>query len=91
MQHKEIVEYSVIHKLDGSTQINLFFEDGVRHSLSNLDPARALLLVDLLRNEKPMFWSKGPNIIWTGREPVGEGEISQEGETAEEGEISKGN
>ena len=89
MKHKEIKEYSVIYKIDGTTQINLFFEDGTWRSLGTLDPVRALFLTDLLRNEKPLYWSKGPEIIWTGREPVGEGESAEEEASSEEGEGAK--
>jgi hypothetical protein len=35
---------------------------------------RASLLADVLRNEKPVFWAEGPDILWTGREPTGEEE-----------------
>ncbi len=84
IKHKEVKEYAVIFKKDGSTAINLFFEDDTWHSMGGLDPARALQLTDLLRNEKPLYWSKGPHLLWTGREPVGEGEISQEATSEKE-------
>lgn len=74
MTNKEIHEYAVIYFPNGSTRINLFFTDDTWTHYKNLDPPRAQLLVDLLRNEKPVFWNKERNSIWTGREPVGESE-----------------
>lgn len=73
---KTIEKYSVLHYRDGTTRINIYFTDGSWNYYTKLDPERALLLVDLLRNEKPVFWTEGPDILWTGREPVGEEEKS---------------
>ncbi len=40
-----------------------------------LDSAQeGLLLLDLLRNEKPVFYDATDDLIMTGMEPVGEGE-----------------
>ena len=36
--------------------------------------APELLLLDILRNEKPVYWTEEGGIVWTGKEPVGEGE-----------------
>ncbi len=71
---KTVKEYSVLHYRDGSTRINIYFTDGTWDYYINLDTARAQFLVDLLRNEKPVYWTEGPDILWTGREPQGEGE-----------------
>ena len=71
---KQIEKYAVLHYRDGTTRINIYFTDGSWDYYIKLDSARALLLVDLLRNEKPVFWTEGPDILWTGREPVGEEE-----------------
>ena len=72
---KQIEKYAVLHYRDGTTRINIYFTDGSWDFYTKLDPAKALLLVDLLRNEKPVFWTEGPDILWTGREPVGEEEV----------------
>jgi hypothetical protein len=71
---KTISKYAVLHYKDGRTRINLYFTDGSWDYYWELDPARALLLVDLLRNEKPVYWTEPQNILWTGKEPVGEEE-----------------
>ena len=42
----------------------------------------AMLILDLLRNEKPVMYLKGNGLIMTGFEAVGEGEESKEREEA---------
>jgi hypothetical protein len=37
-------------------------------------PQEMMMLVDLLRNEKPIYYDRKYNLITTGIEPVGEGE-----------------
>ena len=71
---KVVSKYAVLHYKDGRTRINLYFSDGSWDYYYELDSARAMFLVDLLRNEKPVYWTEGPDILWTGREPVGEKE-----------------
>lgn len=74
-EKKEVIEYTFIHYDDGTTRLNLYFEDDTWASFLDLKPDRALFLADLLRHEKPVFWTEGPDILWTGREPVGESEV----------------
>lgn len=71
---KEIVAFSVLHYQNGTSRINLHFADETFSHYTGLDPARTLLLVDILRNEKPIYWTEEKEILWTGKEPVGEGE-----------------
>jgi hypothetical protein len=71
---KTVSKYAVLHYRDGRTRINIYFTDGSWDYYYDLDPQRALLLVDLLRNEKPVYWTEGPDVFWTGKEPVGEEE-----------------
>lgn len=71
---KTVEKYAVLHYRDGRTRLNLYFTDGSWDHYYELDPARASLLVDILRNEKPVYWTESYDILWTGREPVGEGE-----------------
>ena len=73
-EQKEILAYSVLHYQNGTSRINLHFADDSFSHYADLDPARALLLVDILRNEKPVYWTEEEGILWTGKEPVGEGE-----------------
>ena len=71
---KTVSKYAVLHYRDGRTRINLYFTDGSWDYYYDLEPARASLLVDMLRNEKSVYWTEGPDILWTGKEPVGEEE-----------------
>jgi hypothetical protein len=71
---KVVKEYTVLHYRNGTTRINIYFTDGTWDTYTQLDSGRALLLLDILRNEKPVFWTEGPDILWSGREPVGEEE-----------------
>lgn len=71
---KEIVAYSILHYRNGTSRINLHFADDTFSHYAELNPARALLLIDILRNEKPLYWTEEEEILWTGKEPVGEGE-----------------
>ena len=69
---KKITDYAVMHYQDGTTRVNLYFEDNTWDHYIDLKPMRALLIVDILRNEKPLYWTEGVDILSTGREPVGE-------------------
>jgi hypothetical protein len=75
---KQVKTYAVRHYNDGSTKITLRFTDGTTNSLKveKADAARAVLLVDLLRNEKPVSWSEQAKVLVVGDEPVGEEEGS---------------
>lgn len=73
-EQKEVVAYSVLHHRDGKTRINLHFADDTFEHYDQLDAARAFLILDILRNEHPVYWTFEKDILWTGKEPVGEGE-----------------
>jgi hypothetical protein len=75
---KQVKTYAVRHYDDGSTKVTLAFTDGTSKSLKvdKPDAARAVLLVDLLRNEKPISWSDNVKALVVGNEPVGEEEGS---------------
>ena len=71
---KTIKEYAVFHYSNGTSRINVYFTDNAWDCYTDLDATRTLLLLDILRNEKPVKWTEGSKILWAGREPVGEGE-----------------
>ena len=64
---KQIKEYTVLHYRDGRTRINLYFTDGSWDFYSDLDASRASLLADLLRNEKPVYYSVDRQIVFVHR------------------------
>lgn len=70
-----ISHYSIVHRVKGTSTINLRMTDGTSASLTGLSVAEAGYIVDLLRNEKPFNWIPGQQLISSGQlEPVGEGE-----------------
>ena len=72
---KRLSPISVLHYQSGTSRINPHFADGSFSHHADLDPGRALLLIDILRNEKPIYWTDEEGILWTGKEPVSEGEV----------------
>ena len=58
-------KYGVLHVYHGTSN----------HSYQQIDsPQEMLLLVDILRNEKPIWYHKGAKAIKTGKEKPGEEE-----------------
>ena len=76
MAIKAVRHYAALGYKDGTTRINIYFTDGSEDFYVGLAPDRARLILDVLQNEKPVFWTEGPDILWTGREPVGEQETA---------------
>jgi hypothetical protein len=49
--------------------------DGSGHlSYNTTDHSEYLAIIDLLRNEKPLYWNSNKNVIGTTDEPIGEEE-----------------
>ena len=73
---KEVESYRIAWNANADEgSIMLQTTDGVEQIL--LDSAsEGTLLLDILRNEKPVYVENG--VIFTGFEPVGEGEVSAE-------------
>src|SRR5262245_50417958 len=74
MAVKTVTQYALLSYTDKTSRINIYFSDGTEAAYVGLDAMRARLLLDILRNEKPVFWTEGAEILWTGREPMGEEE-----------------
>ena len=72
---KQIESYKISWNVTNDEGIILLqTADGIEQLLVD-SAAEASLLVDILRNEKPVFVEG--NLLFTGFEPVGEGEESQ--------------
>jgi hypothetical protein len=72
-----ITHYTIVHRVKGTSTINLRLNDGTSASLTGLSVAEAGYIVDVLRNEKPTNWIPGQQLLSSGElEPVGEGERS---------------
>jgi hypothetical protein len=70
----EIKKYSIFTYANNTARINLYLKDGNEAHLTDLDQMRARLLINILRNEKPVYWNPQSATLWAGREPVGEEE-----------------
>ncbi len=71
---KEISGYKFFWNVENNEGImHLHTDDGnVNFTLDS--PQEASLLIDVLRNEKPVYYDPAGGIVMTGMEPVGEGE-----------------
>lgn len=71
----EILNYSFFWRTkDNQGTIQLALANGQGATLTPQTPAEAMLLVDILRNEKPVYYCAEHEMLMTGPEPVGEGE-----------------
>lgn len=74
---KEIKSYKIIyHQESHSGMIHLHMADKTTQHFPFQGEGEAALLLDILRNEKPVFYDKKGELFCTGFEPVGEGETS---------------
>jgi len=73
MNINKVTGYNVF--ITGTTYgISILLQNGERTKLSFSDPQVAMLHVDVLRNEDPVFFNSKTNMLYTGEEEVGEGE-----------------
>ena len=72
---QKILEYSILfrHQSD-SGMVHLKMADGTGQHFSFHSSQEAMLLLDILRNEKPVFYDQDHEILATGFEEVGEEE-----------------
>lgn len=70
----QILEYGVNLFADGQAYFRLHLSTGDWHTVHLTDPAIARNWMDMLRNEGPVHLVPQTNVIFTGREPVGEAE-----------------
>lgn len=72
----EIIGYRTFwNATDNHGQIWILFADETGKLFDTETPEEMMMLVDLLRNEKPIYYDIQHNFIMTGLEPVGEGEV----------------
>jgi len=72
---KEVTHYSTSWRTeDNSGTIQLALADGSGGTLEPNSPQEAMLLLDILRNEKPVYFCSENLLLMTGVESVGEGE-----------------
>lgn len=68
---KEVVSYYVSRFADGRIYIGLSHADGTCNTIQARDAQDASLVLDVLRNEKPVFVDQH-GTLYTGLEPIGE-------------------
>jgi len=72
---KDVESYQVGWKHDGKYGIIvLFFEGGGSHQIDYLSYEDYSAMVDMLRNEKPVWYDENRALLATYKEPVGEEE-----------------
>lgn len=72
---QEVIKYSFFWRTEDNKGVfRLALADGEGGSLEPDSPEEAMLLLDVLRNEKPVYYQAEHQILATGMEPVGEGD-----------------
>lgn len=75
MASYQVLSYVVFWDIDGhfgNIQLNLSNNSG--WAIGGQTPEEMMMLVDLLRNEKPIYFIDTTRLLVVGSEPVGEGE-----------------
>lgn len=73
---QEIEQYAFYWHYKGNEgYLQLLLADGTTGQVMIDSAAEGVLLLDVLRNEKPVYWDSDHELIMTGLEPVGEGEL----------------
>ena len=71
---KEIKCYKLTWRpADNAGQLHFGLADGTGASTPLDTPQEARMLIDVLRNEAPVYWDDEHGLLMTGFEPVGEG------------------
>ncbi len=75
MAAEKVMSYTVtwIAKDPGYAIVKLDLEPGYQ-GIANVDATNFSILIDMLRNESPVFWDDRYQALSTSAEPVGEGE-----------------
>ena len=76
--HKVVARYRIAYIPTGSkanqTEIIVYFEDGTYYHYEGLSPEAGHHLVDMLRNERPIWVDPQNGVFVVADEPVGSGE-----------------
>lgn len=73
MNVNKVTGYNVF-TTSASAGISLLLADGERAKITSADAHYIYLMVDILRNEDPVFYNRKSGMLYTGEEPTGEGE-----------------
>jgi hypothetical protein len=74
---REVKQYRAYWRPKNYGAITIFYEEGNEEKMEQMimeSPQEFLVVTDLLRHEKPVYFSTKTGALSTGREPVGEAE-----------------
>ncbi len=74
---RKVKQYRAYWKPKSYGAITIFYEEGEEEKMEQIvleSPQEFLVMFDLLRHERPVYFSIKTGAISTGREPVGEAE-----------------
>lgn len=74
MAKKLVTQYAVFHNVGGQSDINVYYDGGGADSIQAVPFAEAGYIIDILRNEKPIYYDAALKRLSTSFEGVGEGE-----------------
>ncbi len=76
MALNQVHNYTIWHQAGSDkAEIRLLLDNGSLATISSLPLASASFIIDMLRNEKPLYWDSVARLIYTSSwEPVGEEE-----------------
>jgi hypothetical protein len=74
MARKLVIQYAVFHNVGGLSAINMYYDGGGADTINDLGIAEASYILDLVRNEKPVYYDAVLKRLSTSFENVGEGE-----------------
>lgn len=74
MAKKLVTQYAVFHSVGGVSDINVYYDGGGADTMFSLPFAEAGYIIDILRNEKPIYYDAVLKRLSTSFETVGDGE-----------------
>lgn len=81
MAHHQITDYYASWNYKKHSGHFVFYWEGGNNIIPGVeitDPAEYQVMLDLLRNEKPLWWNSNRERLSTMIEPIGEGENSDD-------------
>ncbi|MEO1263201.1 MAG: hypothetical protein AAFZ15_30605 [Bacteroidota bacterium] len=76
---KKVEQYKIFYRhINESGAVHLIVSDGTGYHYNFHSATEASLLLDILRNESPVYYDPHHELLATGLEEVGEGEKQEE-------------
>jgi hypothetical protein len=74
MAKKLVIQYAVFHNVGGTSDIAIYYDGGGADPILSIPFTEAAYLIDILRNEKPVYYDVALKRLSTSFENVGDGE-----------------